>query len=393
MKPSVLKAKLIAGIILASLLSACTSIPDVQPFANSTANLATALNKGFAQTENQLLALKAEYDALKDPKKKQAVQTRLDELRKRLKPTKEAINALVAYTDSLAALAQAGKTGKEAAQKLTNSFEGLFNAVGQLLPLPGLPAGVKTAFDLITTANGAIANMRARHALKEAAEDAAPAVQVIAQVLAANFAELDNLSQAAGIAADDAVQQNHHAVFDYHQTLVDADERIEVIVTLINQYIGTPAEKRAQAERLRNAGNKPDAQRALDSIPSVQTGILDQIKGLDPEIGARLAGGAGAIGVLETRKAELLAQAKSNRDELTRINPEYQLAVDRSTAINTATKTGSDLFAKGQEAIKAWAKAHEDLKLALEKKQGLTFRELESIVKEIVEIFDKGGNK
>ena len=230
MKHSSLMARLVTVVIMGSLLLACTSIPDIQPFANATANLATALNKGYAQTEDQLSALQAEYAASNDPEKKKKVTDTLTELRKRWKPTKEAINALVAYTDSLNALAQAGKTGKEAANKLTDSFSGLYNSVAQLVPLPGLSAGVETAFKAIGAINGVIAKMRARHALKDAAEDAAPAVQVIAEVLAANFEELDKLSQSAGIAADDAVQDNHSVVLNYHKTLVDSGERTTVVL-------------------------------------------------------------------------------------------------------------------------------------------------------------------
>jgi hypothetical protein len=369
------------------MLSACASIPDIQPFANATAGLSTALNKGFSHTENQLSVLQAE-----NPDLEAKAKTSLDELRKRWKPSKEAINALVAYADSLAALANAGKTGKEAANRLTSSFEGLYNAVAQLIPIPGLPAGVETAFKAIGAINGVIARMRAKHALKEAAEEAAPAVKTIADVLAANFQELGNLSQAAGNAAAEAYRNKHHGVLDYHQTLVDNETAITSILSRINRYSGLPAEVRVKAERVRQAdeGGKGDeqAQKILNSLSTAQRGVLVQIVALDPGLRTHIGEGE-PTEALETRQKELLAKAKANRDELSRIDPEYQAVTARIVAIDEATRSGAGLFAKGQEAIKAWSKAHEDLKLALEKKQSLTFRELESIVKEIVDAFSK----
>jgi hypothetical protein len=387
MKHPPLMTKLLTLIVLMSLLSACGSIPDIQPFANATANMATALNKGFAHTENQLAVLQAENPDLED----QARAT-LGELRKRWRPSKEAINALVAYTDSLAALANAGNTGKEAANKLTDSFQGLYNAVAQLVPLPGLPAGVATAFNAIGAINGVIARMRAKHALKEAAEEAAPAVKTIADVLAANFAELGNLSQAAGNAAWAAYGNKHHGVLDYHQTLIDNETTITSILSRMNRYYGLPGEVRVKAERVRQANQNgtgnADAQRILNSLGPALDEVLKQLAALDPELANPIPAGQ-VIKTLEARQKELLAKSKSDRDELNRIDSEYQAVTARMVAIDDATRSGAELFAKGQEAVKAWSKAHEDLKLALEKKQSLTFRELESIVREIIDMFSK----
>lgn len=386
MKHPLIKAKLVTIVVMCSLLCACTSIPDIQPYADATANLATALNKGFAHTENQLSVLQAENPDLEG----QAKAT-LDELRKRWKPSKEAINALVAYTDSLAALANAGKTGKEAANKLTSSFEGLYNAVAQLVPIPGLPAGVATAFNTIGAVNGVIARMRAKKALKEAAEEAAPAVKTIADVLAANFQDLANLSAAAGHAAAAGYRNKHHGVLDYHQTLVDNETTITSILSRMNRYYGLPAATRAKAERVRQANNgtgAAEARRILEKLPEVMNGVFFQIVALDPGLPSEIPADQ-TVKALEARQKELLAKSKVNRDELSRIDPEYQAVTAKLVAIDDATRSGAQLFSKGQEAIKAWAKSHEDLKLALEKKQGLTFRELVSIVQEIVDGFSK----
>ena len=387
MKHPQFKAKLITIVVLSSLLCACTSIPDIQPYANATASMATALNKGFAHTENQLAVLQAENTDLQVE-----ARTTLIELRKRWKPSKEAINALVAYTDSLAALANAGKTGREAANKLTSSFEGLYNAVAQLLPLPGLPAATSTVFNAIGAVNGVIARMRAKKALKEAAAEAAPAVQIIAEVLGANFKELENLSKAAGNAAAEAYRNKHHGVLDYHQTLVNNETTNTSILSRMNRYYGLPAEVRAQAERVKQANangtGNADAHRILDNLPRALARVLSQIVALDPALPSHIAEDQ-IVRTLEARQKELLAKSKTNRDELARIDPQFQAVTARVIAIDDTTRSGSDLFGKGQEAIKAWARAHEDLKLALEKQQGLTFRELESIVREIVEIFSK----
>jgi DNA repair ATPase RecN len=392
MKLSIFTAKLLAISMICTLLSACTSIPDIQPFADATANMATALNKGYSQTESQLATLQAENSDLE-----QQAKDRLETLRKRWKPTKEAINALVAYTDSLAALANAGKTGKQAAQKLTDSFQGLYNSVAQLVPLPGISAGVQSAFHAIAAVNGVIAKMRARKALKEAAEDAAPAVETIARVLGENFAELENISRAAGNAAAEGFSNKHSGLINYQQTLVDNDTRITAILARMNRYYGLPAATRAQAETVRqkngNGTGAADAATILSKLPIAQQAVLDQIKVLDPGSPANLlASDPNVVQKLEVRQKELLALSKGYRDELARIDSDYKTVTAKLVSIDSATRSGTDLFTKSQEAIKAWAKAHNDLKLALEKKQGITFRELESIVREIAEAFE-GGNR
>jgi chromosome segregation ATPase len=386
-------AKFGAVVLVIALLSACADIPDIKPFADATANLATATDKGYRQTEAQLAMLQAENPDLQDQAKKS-----LQELHDRWKPTKEAMNALVGYTDSLAALADAGNTGKEAANKLTNSFEGLYGAVGQLVPLPGISAGVKTAFDAIGAVNGVIAKMRAHNSLKDAAEDAAPAVQVVAKVLAENFVFLEQLSRSAGTAGSAAVENKHHGLLDYHQALVENDTRITKILSLMIRYFGLPNAIRVQAESVRQAnvdGNGAAAAGAiLGKLSESQKEVLDQIKAYDPGIPANLqANDPELVKKLEARQKELLEASNSYRAELKRIDPDYQIVATKIVSIDTATRSGTDLFSKNKEAINAWAKAHNDLKLALEQKQTLSFRELESLVKEIADTFDKGGEK
>jgi hypothetical protein len=259
------------------------------------------------------------------------------------------------------------------------------------MSVTALPAGVHTAFNAIGAVNGVIARMRAKRALKEAAEEAAPAVKTIADVLAANFQELANLSAAAGNAAAAGYRNQHHGVLDYHQTLVNNETTITSILSRMNRYYGMPAEMRAKAERVRQANNgtgAADARRILEKLPEAMNGVFVQIVALDPGLPNEIPADQ-AVKALEARQKELLAKSKVNRDELSRIDPEYQAVTAKLVAIDDATRSGAVLFSKGQEAIKAWAKSHEDLKLALEKKQGLTFRELVSIVQEIVDTFSK----
>lgn len=393
MKRLFVTTKLVAVILTITLVSACTSIPDIKPFADATAALSTALNKGYLHTESQLATLQSENPDLEDEAK-----NTLEELRKRWKPTKEAMNALVAYTDSLAALADAGKTGAESAKKLTDSFEGLYNAVGKLAPLPGISIGVKTAFEAIAKINGAIARMRARRALKDAAEDAAPAVQVISIVLAENFKELERLSKSAGIAASAAVHHKNQGLIDYHQTLLDNDVRINGILSRINRYFGKPIELHARADKARrenqNGNGNARAAAILASLDADRAQILEQLKRLDPGLPSGLSiRDPNIIKILEARQKELLALSKSYLDERNRIGAQFKGSSDRIVTIDDTTLTGDHLFTKSQEAITAWAKAHADLKLALEKKQAISFREFLTIVKEIVDLYDKEGDK
>ena len=120
-------------VVLAVVLVAC-GIPDLKPFSDATASMSTVLKQGFERTR---ASLSAATETAGDDNVARFNQS-LKELDARWKETRKALSSLVAYSDSLAAIAEAGKKGKETMAKVTTALTDLASSVGGLsIPFGG----------------------------------------------------------------------------------------------------------------------------------------------------------------------------------------------------------------------------------------------------------------
>ena len=112
-------------VLLSGVLVAC-GIPDLKPFSDATAEMSTVLKQGFERTRASLGAA-TETATDDDTEKFNAQLHKLDE---RWKETRKALSSLVAYSDSLAAIAEAeAETGLPADDPVRFSPERLVDAI------------------------------------------------------------------------------------------------------------------------------------------------------------------------------------------------------------------------------------------------------------------------
>ena len=167
------------------LAAGCTTLPDIKPFADSTAGLSAAAGTQYHEVASDVASLKPFLipgekvtDTTFQTRKKQ-----LESTQKIFEETDRNLNtlfgAMTTYSEKLASLAAAGETGDEAAQSIVDSVQGFAELAG----MSGLPLGSAAA--PITQGFKAIADeftkMEAKNSLKEAVAAADPGVKLVAE--------------------------------------------------------------------------------------------------------------------------------------------------------------------------------------------------------------------
>lgn len=378
MKAPRILLKVTVTVLLLSLLAGCANLPDVKPFADATTLMATTLRRGFSHDE--ALMLRA-IDATSGSDTSEKLASQLKELKKVWEPTEDALNALAAYSDALAALADAGKKGGETTQAFFNSLNGLVGAVSGL----AVPANV---IEVASAIGKEIAALKAEKDLRKAVNSVADIVSRkngIADLLAQNFAELKRINAALGNAIEAHLLVSNRSIINYHNQLVEGDLRAQKILTKILEFEDIPNKLREQAQAARDLT-------ILSKEAELKRQTLADLKAFDSGIPADLAAGdPKLIEKLENRRNQLLANSKGYRAELDRIAADFKVVDDKLKEIRELTRGGNEIFDKSQKAIKAWAKTHDDLRLALGKKhKRVTVMSILSIVSEIASALEKG---
>ena len=358
MKAIRFRAQGLAVLVSLSLLSGCTQLPDLKPFADATAAMAGAMRQGYTQTEAMLT--RAGVDSAQ-------VRT----LQARWEPTRKAVNAMVAYSDALAALGDAGNKGEESAGALISSLEGVQQAVGALIPgLPAIPTSITAAFRQI---NGVIAKIRARRALKEVIVEADDALRAAADILSLNFRSLAEINRSATIEVRAQLAEKNFALRSYYEGLAAELQQSNLTLALILDY-----------------QNKDKA--------GAKSATVERLRGLDKGVASQLDARLGALGpdataeqrdaitltVLRNRQTALDERVKYLDGERARIDPEYAAYASQLAALKTLEKTNPVAFSA--TVIETWAGTHSGIRSALTRKQRVTVSELISVVNELVEL-------
>jgi hypothetical protein len=342
-------------VLLAGVLAAC-GIPDLKPFSDATAEMATVLRQGFERTRASLSA------ATETASDQDQFRARLRELDERWKPTRKALSSLVAYSDSLAAVAEAGKKGEETMARVTGALKDLASAVGAI-PIAG--AGPK----IVEAVGAKIIEMEAAKDIRKAVDKAAEAVDIIAPALVQNFADLRTIHNAAAAAWEARVLEQSSFQRNYYESLVGEQQRLEYLLTLIIEYQSAPARMRWRAALAKAKGDDELAKKLLASIPSEQADQLKALTESDAAFEEMKPGDKDIAAKIEARQRHLLEIMDAHRKEIALLEPVYRQTSGDLAAVRDARGTGDRLLEKAGEAIAAWQKAHHSLQAAAERKQ------------------------
>jgi hypothetical protein len=183
-------AKRILPFLLAGL-SGCASLPNMGPFVDASNQLRAAVATSGSTVESELRLMEGGAGFA-------------DQLKKDWDVRNEAFAGMAAYASSLKAIVDAGNEGAASARKVADSVSGLAKAAG--VALPGSPEAVAVATDIVKFLGSQIALIRGTKSLKEAMATAQPAVQAIANLIAADLKDLEELFIAAAKLNDNVVR-------------------------------------------------------------------------------------------------------------------------------------------------------------------------------------------
>ena len=173
----------VCGVAFQVLLAACGTIPDLEPYATSTAALHSAVSSSHDLLYKELSTLQGFYpddsEFAKFP----------EHFSKAWQPRIQVMEAMVTYSDSLAAIAQAAKDGQKNAASLAESLQTFVGAAGGPIGLAASPVGAK----IFTALSTAVIEIQASGKLEEAVSAADPVIQEVSDLILKDYADLETL--------------------------------------------------------------------------------------------------------------------------------------------------------------------------------------------------------
>lgn len=200
--------RLLAVAAFSVLLAGCPALPDLKPFADSTAQLQQAVDTSHTFMRQELLALPYPEGVGPD-----SPQHPANILARSWKGRTQAMEALVDYADSLSEIAAAGGTGGENAEALATSLNGLLGA----LSAPTVPANYVA---VVKGLYGIVAQVRASQSFGQAVERADPAIQAIAELMSKDFADLDKILRVLPEKVTKDLKKPHADGLEYRRVLL-----------------------------------------------------------------------------------------------------------------------------------------------------------------------------
>ncbi len=310
----------VAQLTLAGwLLAGCASLPDVQPFTDATVSLRSAVASSGA-------AVVGELQRVEIP----GVKANANALETAWVERNKLFTSLVDYANSLQGIVDAGKAGAESAGALAGSVKKLAAAAGIVQPGAGEAAAVVT--ETAQFVYEQIAKARAAASLEKALAELQPAIQRIAEKVASDLKDLDEIIRAASKAQTSALQISYQRETEYRDQLLESRKTIH-----------------AQLQQALKAGQSPST---LNDAA--------ELKKLD----------------------ELLASAEKACDPLN-----TQLSI-----VNERERLGRQLITEIRSGLADWAAAHSRMLTAVRTKRVPSAAELAQAaerIKKLVEKFEK----
>jgi hypothetical protein len=355
--------------VLILTLTSC-GIPDLKPFSDATAEMASQLRSAFEKTQAAIgFAAATSEDGSE-------FSTKSRQLNERWEPTRKAIAALVDYSDSIAAVAEAGKKGEQTVGRLIDSANDLASAVG-VLPLTGTAASIAKAV------GAKLIQLKAERDIKKAVRNATEAVDELVPPLKENFVALRNIHTSAANAWEAHVQGESSILTNYYESLVAEERRLQFLLTLIVQYQSASDRLRFRAAQAIARGDKAQADRLIALIETEKADNLKVLAASDAVL-SEIDLTKDPAAAVETRQRMLMDLINAQRKEIALLEPKYQKARADLDRVRDTRQLGARVLAKASDAIDGWHKAHQSLRATVDGQQSRpSTGELISVVKEI----------
>jgi len=262
--------RIVAIVLLANVTLGCRSFPDLEPFAAATAEVGAGVRTAGAAVDAEIRTLAAPLllgnDADTDAERSADYEKVRQQLETQWALRVGAVDALAAYSDSLAEVFDAGKSGKEAAQRVADAASELS---GKLFPAAGFISDA--AGTTVTKIYEQIAAARAKKKLAESVASTHDAIEEIGAELDRSLAQLETLL--APKALEETLRARTIERFALEHRL-DLGQRAQLLqkretaqfefVDLLDQPVSEPAD--AVVEYMAQVEAKERQLRRLDSL-------------------------------------------------------------------------------------------------------------------------------
>lgn len=175
----------VAVSFLALALAGCRTAPNMRPFADATSQLSSSIKIAGRTVVSEVDTMSAKWDSTR---RKNAEKT-LEGFGQQWEKRQTLANALVEYSASLAAIAEAGEQGEKSAKAVADSFKKLTDAVG--VAFPQAKAG-EIVVNLGSYLYGKFAQDHAAKTLGESMNRLQPVINETASILSDSFKDIEN---------------------------------------------------------------------------------------------------------------------------------------------------------------------------------------------------------
>jgi hypothetical protein len=230
----------------ALLLSGCRSLPDASPFADATVGLRNAVTMGGNAVVAELKRSPVE-----------GMDAQADSLEQAWAERTKAMSALVEYAHSLQAITSSGNNGAESVQKLATAAGTLAQALGAANFAAGTVG--QLAIDTLKFLGDQIIRARAAKTLEAALAEMQPAIDRIAELFAADLADLSAVIEVTiDSQRDRLADENQGPLFYRKQLLATQADLMKIIATDLKN--GKSPTELARADELRRVDELLQAQ-------------------------------------------------------------------------------------------------------------------------------------
>ena len=177
------RAGVLLTFVLSALLSGCRTPPDMRPFADATSQFSGSIKTAGRTVASEMNLMTAKWP----PAQREKSNTIMMKFNQQWTQRHALSDALLDYSVSLTAIAQAGEQGENSARELASSFQKLCSAIEVALP-PA--AAVEGAINIGAQLYGRFARDYAAKTLGEGMKKLQPSIDETATVLSHSLEQL-----------------------------------------------------------------------------------------------------------------------------------------------------------------------------------------------------------
>lgn len=375
-----------AVLCLLSVLAGCATLPDMKEFSSQTSTMASAVNMGKEETVKLMSSAQDAESSLADMAKN---------LDTSWNATSAALEAVVEYSGSLAAVVDAGNKGAESAKKVVDAVNGVVSAIHAI---PKLEIATNTASFLF----GQAIKLKALHNLEEAVTAADPKMQAIADIITSNLVRVQGIygdvcvelkgQEGASLRADYKKFSNsiEGMQFEIMQKL-DILGRRDILLKQAEEIKSSSLDKARKlpgyARCKGDADDTPSVAECARRLAQNATKLEEELADLDldmtsPEKIAR-------------RKPQLMQELQASSAFMAMCQAQAKEHDEKKAALEATCRNGRALLDKAAKAMAKWAKAHAEIGPAIREGRSFSLAGFILAVKDLSAAYAKiaGGDK